>query len=138
LALNVRQSFSATLSAVSQARGLTTAVKSQEVALRASQRGYEVGMKVNSEVLAAQSKLFEAQRDLSKARYDAWLAYMKLKGAAGQIAEADLSQLDALLVPLDKPLALNEATLHPTPLPALLLRGADMPPEQPAEDPTWP
>jgi outer membrane protein len=141
LALNVRQSFSAALSAISQARGLSTAVKSQEVALRANQRGYEVGMKVSSEVLAAQSKLFEAQRDLSKARYDAWLAYMKLKGASGQIAEADLSQLDALLAPVDKPIAMSDAILHPTPVPTLKLRLESMPPEQsgyPSPERTWP
>ena len=122
LAVNVRQNFSAALSAISQAKGLTTAVNSQAVALRANQRGYEVGMKVNSEVLAAQSKLFEAQRDLSKARYDAWLAYFKLKGAAGQLDEIELERLDVLLTPLDKPMELSDAILHPRELPPLKLQ----------------
>jgi outer membrane protein len=122
LAVNIRQSFSAVQSAISQASGLATAVQSQSVALRANQRAYQVGMKVSSEVLAAQSKLSEAQRDLSKARYDAWLAYFKLKGAAGQLDEYDLSHLDGLLVALDTPMELSRDILYPIELPQLKLR----------------
>jgi outer membrane protein len=96
--LAVRQEFTATRSAVSQARGLEAAVQSSEVALRANRRGYEVGMKVNFEVLESQTRLFEARRDLSKARYDAWLHYVRLSAAAGLLAEADLERLDAMLV----------------------------------------
>lgn len=139
LALNIRQSFSAALSAVSQAKGLATAVNSQQLAVRANQRGYQVGMKVGSEVLAAQSKLFEVQRDLSKARYDAWLAYLKLKGAAGQLDDDDLSHLDVLLRPLDAPMALSDEILHPVELPQLKLRpiGALSPAERARMNNPW-
>ncbi|MGM9512735.1 TolC family protein [Roseateles sp. DB2] len=139
LAVSIRQSFSAALGAISQARGLATAVKSQEVALRANLRGYQVGMKVNSEVLAAQSKLFEAQRDLSKARYDAWLAFIKLKGISGQLDDNDLDNLDLLLVPLDQPLELSKDILHPTELPQLRLRpvGATRPSERGSSGSIW-
>lgn len=98
--LAVRQGFSATLSALSQAHGLEAASKSAEVSLRANRRGYEVGMKVNAEVLESQSRLFEARRDLSRARYDAWVNYVKLKAAAGRLTDADLSQIDGLLMPV--------------------------------------
>jgi outer membrane protein len=101
LVLGVRQGYTATLSAISQARGLDAAVKSSQTALRANQRGYEVGMRVNAEVLDAQTKLFEALRDRSRARYDAWVNYFKLKALAGRLAEADLGELDALLVEVD-------------------------------------
>lgn len=120
-ALNIRQNFANVLTALSQVRGLTTAVASQAVALRANQRGYEVGMKVSAEVLAAQSKLFEAQRDLSKSRYDAWLAYFKLKGAAGQLNELDMERLDTLLTPIEPPMALPAEVLEPQALPQLTL-----------------
>lgn len=122
LALNIRQNFSAAQSAISQARGLSTVVQSQTVAVRANQRAYQVGMKVNSEVLAALAKLSEAQRDLSSAHYDAWLAYFKLKGAAGQLDEYDISHLDGLLKPLGEPLELSDDILHPVELPQLKLR----------------
>jgi outer membrane protein len=96
--LGVRQTFSATLSAISQARGLEAAVRSTELALRANRRGYEVGMKVNAEVLESQTKLFEARRDLSKARYDAWVNFVKLAAISGKAAETDLDLIEGLLV----------------------------------------
>ncbi len=99
--LGVRQGFSATLSAISQAQGLETATRSAELALRANRRGYEVGMKVNAEVLDSQSRLFEARRDLSRARYDAWFNYVNLKAVSGQLAETDVALIDGLLVAVD-------------------------------------
>lgn len=96
--VGVRQNFSVALSQVSLARGLETATRSLEVAFQANRRGYEVGLKVNAEVLDAQSKVFESRRDLSHARYDAWLSFLKLKSFAGQLIEADVAQLDALLM----------------------------------------
>jgi outer membrane protein len=98
LTINVRQGFSSTLSAVSQARGLEAAARSNEIALRANQRGYEVGMRINAEVLDAQTRLFEARRELSRARYDAWINFSKLKALAAQLAEPDLVELEELLV----------------------------------------
>lgn len=98
--LNVRQAASATLSAISQAHGLEAAVRSQELALRANRRGYEVGMKVNAEVLDSQSRLFEARRDLSRARYDAWNNFIKLKALAGRLDDGDIHSLEMLLVPV--------------------------------------
>ncbi len=99
--IGVRQSFSALLSALSLARGLETAVHSQEAALRANRRGYEVGMKVNAEVLDAQSRLFEARRDLSRSRYEAWLQYVKLRAFAGRLDEGDMRQLEVALTVVD-------------------------------------
>lgn len=96
--LGVRQNFSAALSSVSLAHGLETATRSLEVAFRANRRGYEVGMKVNAEVLDAQTKVFESRRNLSRARYDAWLSYVKLKSYAGMLGDEDIDALDRLLV----------------------------------------
>lgn len=97
----VRQTFSASVSAMALARGLETASRSQEVALRANRRGYEVGMKVNADVLESQSKLFELRRDLSRARYDAWQNFFKLKSAAGRLALSDLEVFEGLLLEAD-------------------------------------
>jgi outer membrane protein len=98
--LGVRQNISDTLSSIIQAHGLETAMRSQELALRAARRGYEVGMKVNVEVLDSQTRLFEVRRDLSRARYDAWVSYIRLKALAGRVAESDIRSLDGLLVPV--------------------------------------
>ena len=104
VSLAVRQAFSATLSAIAQARALTAAVRSQELAFRANRRAYQVGTKANFEVLESQSKLFEARRDLSRARYDAWSGYLKLKTQAGLPVNTDITALDGWMVsapPLD-------------------------------------
>ncbi len=98
LVIGVRQAFAAMLSALSQARALATAERSQQLSVRANQRGYEVGLKINSDVLEAQGKLFEARRDLSRARHDAWGSFFKLRTLAGQLDDMDLLQLQAQLV----------------------------------------
>lgn len=98
VALAVRQAYSAAVSAVAQARGLEAAVRSQETALRANLRSYQVGVKVNTEVLDAQTRLFEARRDLSRARYEAWNGFVKLRSQTGQLGDPDLARIDALLV----------------------------------------
>ena len=95
--------MSAALAAIAQVRGLEAAVRSQELSFRANRRGYEVGLKVNAQVLDAQGKLFEARRDLSRARYDAWLAYIKLQAVAGTLSETDLAELDGLLLVVETP-----------------------------------
>jgi outer membrane protein len=98
LVIGVRQAFVATLSALSQARALETAERSQALSVRANQRGYEVGIKTNSDVLEAQGKLFEARRDLSRSRHDAWASYFKLRALSGALSDADWQMLDAQLV----------------------------------------
>jgi outer membrane protein len=107
--LGVRQAFSAALGAIAQAHGLQAAVRSQEVALRANRRGYEIGMKVNAEVLDAQGKLFEARRDLSRARYDAWFNLIKLKALSGRLQQSDVIELEAAMVPVAAEPALDVA-----------------------------
>lgn len=98
LVIGVRQAFVGALSALSQARALATAERSQALSVRATQRGYEVGIKTNADVLEAQGKLFEARRDLSRARHDAWASYFKLRSLSGLLDEADWQALDAQLV----------------------------------------
>ena len=120
VALAVRQAFAGTLAALGQARGLLAAQRSQALALRANQRGYAVGLKVNAQVLEAQSKLFEARRDLSRARYDAWSGYIKLKALSGQLAGADVQALDALMV--------SDDGVEPDPLPAAPRPARNAPP----------
>lgn len=108
LVIGVRQAFVATLSALSQAKALATAERSQALSVRANQRGFEVGIKTNADVLEAQGKLFEARRDLSRARHDAWAGYFRLRALSGQLGEADWQALDAQLV-AHRPVDLNRA-----------------------------
>lgn len=96
--IGVRQAGAAALAAIAQARALDTALRSQEVALRANRRGYEVGLRVGTEVLEAQTRLFEVRRDRARASYDAWVQLAKLKALAGRLGGADFAEFDQLLV----------------------------------------
>lgn len=93
---NVRQAFFTALSAMARFKGLLTAERSAETALKANKRGYEVGMRINADVLNAQSQLFETRRDKARAWHEAWASFIKLKAVAGGVTEVDLAQIDAL------------------------------------------
>ena len=92
-----RQAFFSTQSLQAQAKALEAAEASSKLALEATQLGYRVGVRVNLDVLNAQTQLFSAQRDLSKARYDAIMTSLRLRQAAGQLQEQDVQAVDGLL-----------------------------------------
>ena len=54
-------------------------------------------MRVNLDVLNAQTQLFQTQRDLAKARYDVLVGSLRLRQAAGQLAPADVDAVNRLL-----------------------------------------
>jgi outer membrane protein len=97
IAQNTRQQFFNTQSLQAQAKALEAAEASSKLALEATQLGYRVGVRVNLDVLNAQTQLFSAQRDLSKARYDAIVTSLRLRQAAGQLNPQDVQAVDALL-----------------------------------------
>jgi outer membrane protein len=94
-----RVAFFGVQSGQAQAKALEAAEASSKLALEATQLGYRVGVRVNLDVLNAQTQLFNTQRDLSKARYDVLLATLRLRQASGSLAATDVSALAALLAP---------------------------------------
>jgi outer membrane protein len=54
-------------------------------------------VRINIDVLNAQSQLFDTKQKLAKARLDTLIAQLKLKSAAGTLAEPDLAAINALL-----------------------------------------
>jgi len=79
-----------------QAKALEAAEASSQIALEATQRGYKVGVRVNLDVLNAQTQLFSTQRDLAKARYDVLLNGLKLRQASGQLKPEDVTAVNRL------------------------------------------
>jgi len=71
---------------------------SSKSALDSNKLGYQVGVRINIDVLNAQRQLYSTQRDLSRARYDTIMNGLRLKAAAGSLREADLIPVNALLV----------------------------------------
>ncbi|WP_025917559.1 TolC family outer membrane protein [Herminiimonas sp. CN] len=94
---NVRQSFLGVSSGLAQVKALEAAEISSQSALDSNKLGYQVGVRVNIDILNAQQQLFSTRRDLAKARYDTITNGLKLKAAAGTLTEQDLQQVNALL-----------------------------------------
>lgn len=92
-----RQAFFGLQSGQAQVKALEAAEASSKLALEATQLGYKVGVRVNLDVLNAQTQLFNTQRDLSKARYDVVMASLRLRQAAGNLTPADVQAVDVLL-----------------------------------------
>jgi len=96
-ALNARQAYLNTTSGLAQVQALQEAMKSAETALQANQRGLELGVRANIDVLNAQQQLSVTERDLAKSRYDTLMALLRLKAAAGRLSENDVQEVNALL-----------------------------------------
>ena len=99
VAQTTRVAYFNVLSGQAQVKALEAAESSSKLALEATQLGYRVGVRVNLDVLNAQTQLFNAQRDLAKARYDVLLGGLRLRQAAGQLAPADIASVNRLLAP---------------------------------------
>jgi len=95
--LSTRQAYTALRSGEAEVGALEAAEASSRLALEATQTGYRVGVRVNLDVLNAQSQLFATQRDLAAARYQVLLRSLRLRQAAGTLAADDLRALDRLL-----------------------------------------
>jgi outer membrane protein len=95
--LTAREAYLGVTSGMAQVRALEAARVSSASALEANRTGYEVGMRINIDVLNAQSQLADTVQQLSRARYDALLAQLRLKAAVGSLDESDVHAINALL-----------------------------------------
>jgi outer membrane protein len=99
IAQTTRAAYFGVLSALGQAQALEAAEISSQSALDANKLGYQVGVRINIDVLNAQSQLFQTKRDLAKARYDVLLGTLKLRLANGSLKPADIVDVNSLLRP---------------------------------------
>lgn len=95
--LQTRQAYLGVVNGVAQVQALQQALKSSESLLRASKLGQQVGVRTNLDVLNAQQQLFSTRRDLFQAQYNYLVSQLRLKAAAGNLAEADLSRVNESL-----------------------------------------
>lgn len=93
-----RQAYYTLQSGAAQVKALEAAEGSSQLALEATQLGYRVGIRVNVDVLNAQSQLYQTRRDLARARYDLLLASLRLRQASGRLTPSDVLAIDRLLV----------------------------------------
>lgn len=95
--LATRTAFVGAQTQAAQVKALEAAEASSKLALDSTLLGYKVGVKVNLDVLNAQSQLYGTQRDAAGARYQYLVAQLKLRQAAGNLTNNDLLPIDALL-----------------------------------------
>jgi outer membrane protein len=98
VAQSVRTAFFGVQSGYGQVRALEAAEASSQSALDANRLGYQVGVRINIDVLNAQSQLYQTKRDLAQARYNVLLGQLRLRQANGTLQAEDLARLNQLLV----------------------------------------
>ncbi len=92
-----RSAFFGVQSGLGQINALKAAEASSQSALDANKLGYQVGVRINIDVLNSQSQLFQTKRDLAKARYDLLMGQLKLRQAAGVLKIEDVQGISGLL-----------------------------------------
>ncbi len=97
--LQAQQSYLAVINGIAQVRALEQALVSSQSALDSNKLGYEVGVRINIDVLNAQQQLFSTRRDLAVARYNTITNHLRLKSAAGSLREEDLQEVNRALAP---------------------------------------
>ncbi|MFQ6686193.1 TolC family protein, partial [Bordetella pertussis] len=94
---SARLYYNGVLTGLARVRALEAGEKSSRAAVQANQTGYELGVRINLDVLNAQQQLYATQRDLAQARYGALLDSLRLKAVSGILSEADLDAVNRLL-----------------------------------------
>ncbi|HXF66670.1 MAG TPA: TolC family outer membrane protein [Burkholderiales bacterium] len=95
--LAARQAFLGVTSGLAQVKALEAALTSSQSSLDSTLLGREVGVRTQVDVLNAQQQLFQTRRDLAQAKYNYILSLLRLKAAAGSLAEQDLALANAWL-----------------------------------------
>ena len=94
---SARQAYTGTDYGLAQVHALESAEVSAKSQLDSTRLGYEVGVRINLDVLNANTQLFNTQRDLKKARYDFLVNGLRLKAASGNLEDRDVQAVSGLL-----------------------------------------
>ena len=92
-----RQAYLGFNSGLTQIKAFEAAEKSALSSLQSNKLGYEVGVRINIDVLNAQDQLITTQSSLYKSRYDTIMNGLKLKALAAVLSDEDLIAVNALL-----------------------------------------
>lgn len=92
-----RTAYLGVVSGLSSVKAFEAAEKSSQSALDSNKLGYQVGVRINIDVLNAQSQLFQTKRDLAVARYNVLLGQLKLRQANGSLKSEDLASMTSVL-----------------------------------------
>jgi outer membrane protein len=92
-----QNAYRAVLAGIQEVQAFEQASISAESALEATQAGFEVGTRTIVDVLIAEQRKYQAQRDNSVARHAYIIRHLRLKSVAGLLTSADLATVNQLL-----------------------------------------
>ena len=92
-----RDAYLGVIAEKARVQALQQSVKSNQTALEATEAGFEVGTRTTVDVLDARRRLFEAQRDYARSRYDYLINIVRLKSATGGLVADDLTAINGFL-----------------------------------------
>ena len=98
VALGTRTAFLGVQSGQAQVKALETAVSSSQLAVESTRLGFKVGVRVNLDVLNAETQLYTTRAQLAKARYDVLVGSLRLRQAAGRVTAEDVAEVNRLLL----------------------------------------
>ena len=97
--LQARQQYLGATNGLAQVRALKAALISSQSSLESNRLGFEVGVRINIDVLNADNQVYVTRRDLAKAVVDTLMSQLRLKAAVGTLSEDDVAAANALLDP---------------------------------------
>ena len=96
-ALDARQAYLGVSSGLSQIKAYEAAMTSSQSSVDSNKLAFKYGVRINIDVLNAQSQLYETRQKLVKARIDTLVSQLKLKSAVGDLTEDDLRLINGML-----------------------------------------
>ena len=82
---------------ISRVNARAQALRSAQTRLNATETGNEVGARTMLDLMNAQTDFFQAQRNLAQAKYQLLLDRLRLSAAAGELSDAELRDVNAVL-----------------------------------------
>ena len=95
--METRQYHRRVMTDVSTVKANLRAVKSNNSAYKSIKNGYESGLRLLTDLLSAQSRVYSARKQLTNSRYDYILNTLRLKKSAGILSPKDLEVLNSWL-----------------------------------------
>jgi len=96
-ALSARQYYLGATNGLAQVRALKAALISSQSSLESNRLGFEVGVRINIDVLNADNQVYVTRRDLARAVVDTLMSQLRLKAAVNTLSEDDVAAINALL-----------------------------------------
>ncbi|MEO8441066.1 MAG: TolC family outer membrane protein [Betaproteobacteria bacterium] len=88
---------------ISRVKAQTQALRSARSRLNATETGREVGERTTLDLMNAQTDFYQAQRNLAQVKYQLLLDRLRLAAVAGDLTDAELREVNAVLAHVDAP-----------------------------------